>query len=114
MIESTLNKLCQEVGVKGTMMLTRDGIVVQSALPAEELSSDKVAAVAADAILRTIRALEQAGRGGFERFVLEASFGKMIFVDVERAFLVVLAERGIDLQMTQIAIQHAAYKLRGG
>lgn len=110
-MEAILKRLNGEVGVKGSMIVSQDGIVVKSAL-GEGFQEDLVAAMASNTILSVKRALRKVERGGFERFILTASYGKMIFVDVERAFLVVVADKSINLEMTLIALSHAAYKIR--
>ncbi len=108
-----LEKLNGEVGIRGSLILTRDGIVVQSVLATTGLDEDRVAAIAGEAFIRMRRALERAGVGGLDRFLVTASFGRMIFTDVGRAVLVVVADRLIDIEMALLAISHAAYKLRG-
>ncbi len=110
-MDAILNRLNDEVGVKGSMIVTQDGIVVQAIL-GEDFDEDVVAAMASNTILSIKRALRKASRTGFERFILTSSYGKMIFLDVERAFLVVVADKNINLEMTLIAVSAAAYKIK--
>lgn len=121
MIEEVLDRLSGEAGVIGSLVLTPDGLMVAHRVgqPGEriddDLDADRIAAIAGDAITRLRRALAPAAEGaaaGFDRFVLEAAFGKLVIVDVGRAALVVVTDRRIDLEMTRIAIEHAAFKLK--
>ena len=63
-VREILQELNQSVGVRGSSVVTRDGIVVASALTAE-LDEDAVAAMASALVLNTISTLEQVGFGAF-------------------------------------------------
>ena len=46
------------------------------------------------------------------QFVLEAGFGKIVFIDIGIAYLVVLLDQRINMDVTLIAISAAAYRIR--
>jgi predicted regulator of Ras-like GTPase activity (Roadblock/LC7/MglB family) len=99
------------VGVKGSAIVTKDGMVIASHL-SRQLEEDVVAAMAADVILRTRRALESHGLRHFARFTLVASHGKMVFTDTGPAFLVVVMDRNVELGPVDIEIESAAMRIR--
>jgi predicted regulator of Ras-like GTPase activity (Roadblock/LC7/MglB family) len=113
MIGDVLRRLGAEVGVRGCLLLTRDGFVVAAEVShGDEIDSDRLAAIAADTIANTREILGEAGEQPFTRFLLNTSFGRLFVVDLDRTVLVVVADRRIDLEMTRIAIDHAANKIQ--
>ncbi len=110
-MRSILKQLNDVVGIKGSLAVTKDGIVIASHLP-RNLEEDVVAAMAAGAIRSTERALQRSGLGDFTRFTLVASHGKMVFADTGPAYLVVVMDRNVDVGPTQIEIQSAAMRIK--
>ena len=91
-----LNNLNELVGIQGSLVLSRDGMVIVSRLSGS-LDEDRVAAMASNVVLRTSRALADRGLGPFSRLSLTSCDGEMIFESTGEAYLVVVMERGIDL-----------------
>ena len=110
-MEAILEQLNEAVGIRGCMIMTKDGMLVTSRL-GEELSEEIVAAMASGLILSTRKALEAIGLGAFGRLVLKSTEGKIILVDAGVAFLVVLADTRIKLDVTLIDINRAAYRIQ--
>ncbi len=110
-MRSILKQLNDVVGVKGSLAVTKDGIVIASHL-GRHLEEDMVAAMAAGVIRSTRRALEQHGLRHFDRFTLVASHGKMVFADTGPAFLVVVMDRNANVAPVQIEIESAAMRIR--
>ena len=106
-----LEQLNDVVGVKGSLVLTKDGIVIASHLT-KQLEQDVVAAMAANVIRSTRKSLERYGLRHFARFTLVASHGKMVFADTGPAFLVVVMDRNVELAPVDIEIESAAMRIR--
>ena len=106
-----LKQLNDVVGVKGSVAVSKDGMVIASNL-GRQLEEDVVAAMAASVILSCRRALERFGLRHFDRFTLVASHGKMVFADTGPAFLVVVMDRTADVGPVQIEIESAAMRIR--
>ncbi len=98
-------------GVKGTAMLTTDGIMVASEL-GDEFTDDVVAGLTSFLISTTRRSLEDAGMGTFNRFILNSTHGKVILVDVGDAVLVVMTNQFANLDGCLLKVQEAAAELR--
>jgi predicted regulator of Ras-like GTPase activity (Roadblock/LC7/MglB family) len=113
-----LTELNQEVGIKGSMVVTPDGIVAEAVLGPTQ-SRDLVAAIVSSTVISVKNALVKLGTdlpadqaGTFAKFILESSFGKMVFVDAGIAYLVVILDKGINLDVTMIAISAAAHRIK--
>ena len=106
-----LERLNHGVGVRGSMVVTSEGIVVEAALGGE-LESDRVAAMASSVIQETQRCLSKIDLGIFNEFIMTSVHGKMVFHDIGIAFLVVLTDKAINLDHTLIEIRGAAFKIK--
>ena len=110
-MREVLLELNETAGIRGSMILTRDGMVVSSCL-GKGLDEEKVAAMASSIVVSTLRVLDARGLGAFARLTLSASHGKMVFVDTGAAYLVVVLERDIDLGPTAIEIRSATRRIQ--
>ncbi|RKY29156.1 MAG: hypothetical protein DRP79_01255 [Planctomycetota bacterium] len=110
-MRDTLKNLNQVVGINGSMLVTRDGMVVASEL-GEGLEEEAVAALATSVIRTTTRALRKINEEGFSLFILTASFGRLALVDAEIAYLVVVTERTINIDATILEMQSAVRRIR--
>ena len=106
-----LQRLNHGVGIRGSMVVTSEGIVVAQDLEGE-LDGERVAAMASSVIQETQRCMTKVDLGSFAEFILTAVHGKMVFHDIGVAFLVVLTEKGINLDHTLIEIRGAAFKIK--
>lgn len=111
-MEKILEELNQVAGVKGSMVVTKDGVVVAEAL-GPDLQKDVVAAVSSHMIQVSERGLEELGRGMFERFVLTSAHGRMVFVNLDVGYLVVIIKMEMKLGQVLIEVESAARKIRG-
>jgi predicted regulator of Ras-like GTPase activity (Roadblock/LC7/MglB family) len=110
-MKDILNRLNRGVGVRGSMIVTAEGIIVASEL-GKDLEDSRVAAIASQVILKTQEALAEIDLRKFSQFVLTAVHGKMVIQDIGEAFLVVLTDKAINLDHTLIEIKGAAYKIQ--
>ena len=110
-MQDILKRLNRGVGVRGSMVVTAEGIIVATEM-GEDLESERVAAIASNVIQRTQEALTSVELRNFSQYILTAVHGKMVFQDIGNAFLVVLTDKGINLDHTLIEIKGAAYKIQ--
>ncbi len=106
-----LKGLNEIVGIRGSMVVSHDGMVVASCL-GPPLDEEKVAAMASNVVMGTRRALDRHGLRNFSRFTMTSSHGKMVFTDTGIAYLVVVMDRNLDLGPTDIEIESAAMRIR--
>jgi len=110
-VRRILKRLRDVVGVKGCLVVTKDGIVIASHL-APQMQQDVVAAMTANLVHAAKRALARHGLADFARCTLVAGHGKMSFTDAGPAFLVVVMDRNVDLGPVDIEIESAAMRIR--
>ena len=110
-MRSVLKALADVPGVRGSMVVTQDGMVVDSLL-GRSLKVEVVGAMAASLILGTKRALDKARQPSFESFSVVSTHGKMIVADTGQAFLVVVLDRNIDLGHAELEIRSAVRKVK--
>ena len=110
-MREVLLDLNKEVGVKGSMVLTRDGVVVASEI-GPPLNGDQVAAIASNSIKRVNSALKEVGSKDFGKFVFNSTYGKMIFTETGEAYLVVVLDKHINIDFTMLAVASAARKIK--
>jgi predicted regulator of Ras-like GTPase activity (Roadblock/LC7/MglB family) len=110
-MQKILQQLNKEVGVKGSMVIDTDGLVVMAEL-GEELDKDVVAAMASNAIRSTKKALNLLGTEKFDRFILIAAHGRIVFVDIDLAFLLVVTDKNINIDYTLLEIEGAAHRIK--
>lgn len=96
-IEELLNELREVSGVNGAAVVTSDGIMVASALKGR-FGDDLVAGLASFLITTTRRAMGSQGDRGFTRFTMHATHGKVILIDIQAAFLIVITDQFVDME----------------
>jgi predicted regulator of Ras-like GTPase activity (Roadblock/LC7/MglB family) len=106
-----LQHLNREIGVKGSMVVGSDGLVIMAEL-GEELNQEVVAAMASNALTSTKRALALLGNEKFNRFILISAHGRIVFVDIEPAYLLVVTDKNINIDLTLLEIDGAAHRIR--
>lgn len=112
-MQEILDRLNQVAGIKGSMVVTREGYAVIDAL-GPELEKETVAAVSSHMVQSSRRMLELLQRGDFNRFTLTSRHGRMIFVSLKSGYLVVITKMDIKLGDILIEIESAARRIERG
>jgi predicted regulator of Ras-like GTPase activity (Roadblock/LC7/MglB family) len=108
-MEAILNKLEKEAWVRGSMIVSNEGMVVVERLSGD-LDRDAVAALAGDLVTEVTAGLKEAGHEPFKRIVLSATSGDLVVVDCGTVYLVVITAVGSEA--FYIEIDSAAQQLR--
>ncbi len=108
-MEAILNKLEKEAWVRGSMIVSNEGMVVVERL-AGDLDRDAVAALAGDLVTEVAGGLKEAGHEPFKRIVLSATTGDLVVVDCGTVYLVVITAAGSEA--FYIEIDSAAQQLK--
>lgn len=110
-MKNLLKELNEGVGIRGSLVMTRDGVVAASCLP-RDVDETAVAALTSSVLL----ALQGASAGtrfeGAERFTLSAKHGRLIFEILESLVLVVVTEKDIQLDITLLEIAGMGRRLQ--
>jgi predicted regulator of Ras-like GTPase activity (Roadblock/LC7/MglB family) len=110
-VQEILSQLNQVAGIKGSMVVTKEGVVVSEAL-GPDLDQNTVAAVSSHMIQVAARGLTTLDRGMFERFTLTSAHGRMVFVDLDVGYLVVITKMEMKLGQLLIEVDSAARRIR--
>ena len=111
-MKKILETLNQTAGIRGSMVMTQDGIMVAAAL-GPDLEEDVIAALASGLLTRMNRSLNQIGTDDeLCEFIVTASAGKIVFKNLGNAYLVVVAKRDMELEITMVEIQSAAHRIK--
>jgi predicted regulator of Ras-like GTPase activity (Roadblock/LC7/MglB family) len=110
-VKSILEQLNRSVGINGSAVITRDGIPVISVIPGQT-DEDKMAAIGASLIRAVVRGLGQLAGQDVQSVWVEASRGRLLLVNVESVFLVVVVDPNINLDSTMLDIKSAASRLQ--
>ena len=108
-MDAVLDRLSREAWVRGSMIVSNEGMVVMDNLTAE-LDRDAVAALASDLVTEASFGLEESGMEPFTRLVLTATAGELVVVGCGNIYLVVVAAAGSEA--FYIEIDSAARQLR--
>jgi predicted regulator of Ras-like GTPase activity (Roadblock/LC7/MglB family) len=108
-MEAILNRLEKEAWVRGSMIVSNEGMVVVERLSGD-LDRDAVAALAGDLVTEVTEGLKDAGHEPFKRIVLSATSGDLVVVDCGTVYLVVITAAGSEA--FYIEIDSAAQQLR--
>jgi hypothetical protein len=110
-IQDILDSLREVPGIKGAALVTPDGIVIASSL-ASSLNAEVVAGLASFLITTTRRSLTEGGLGEFRRFVLQATNGKILLMDLGESFLVVHTDQFARLESSRMEVEEAAREIQ--
>jgi predicted regulator of Ras-like GTPase activity (Roadblock/LC7/MglB family) len=110
-MRDVLLDLNKEVGVKGSMVVTHDGVVVTAEI-APPLNSDQVAAIASNSIKDINSSLSDIGAKAFSKFIFNSTYGKMVFLETGAAYLVVVLDKHLNLDFTMLAIASAGRRIK--
>ncbi len=111
-MKKQLEKLNGIPGVQGSMVITRDGIMVAAQL-GDDMNEDAIAALSSSLVLTLKRTFDPVGKETEpEEMILTATEGKLVFLDLGNAFLVVVTQPQLRLSSGLVEIRGVARKLR--
>ncbi len=108
-MEQVLERLEREAWVRGSMIVSDEGMVVMERV-AKDLDRDAVAALASDLVTEVAEGLKDAEMEPFSRIVLTATAGELVVVGCGSIHLVVIAAAGSEA--FYIEIDSAAQQLK--
>ena len=95
-IKDAIEELCQAPGVKGTAVVTNDGLVAASSLSVD-LDPDVISGLSSFLMMTTNRSLIEGGYGTCSKLSLNSPHGKAVFVQLEASYLVVLFDQFAEI-----------------
>jgi len=110
-MREVLIELNREVGIKGSLVLTRDGIVVASEL-GSGLQNDTVAAIASSVVQSFNATLGPLKQAPFFKFIFTAAHGRMVFIATGEAYIAAVLNKDIKVDVSMLSIEGAARRIR--
>jgi predicted regulator of Ras-like GTPase activity (Roadblock/LC7/MglB family) len=109
-MQQILSQLNRTQGVRGSMILNRDGIVVASDFRID-LDENGVGAVASSILTALQGAIKRINLGPLKRFTVTGNENKIVIMDAGPALLLVILQRDVNMGMVNFDIQQAAAEL---
>ncbi len=106
-----LRELGQRFGVRGSVLVTRDGVIVATELK-DGLDPESVAALASAVIAEASRSAERLELGATRQMTLVSSHGRLLFEPIGELVLVVATEPAIDIAHMLLEIAGPARRIR--
>lgn len=106
-----LEKFNHNPGVAGSVVCTRDGILIESRL-SERFSDETISALVSSVGLTLNNVCRNLDYECFSRYQIFASKGNLIIVDIGKSFFVALLEKHADPAQVNVAIYQAANELK--
>jgi predicted regulator of Ras-like GTPase activity (Roadblock/LC7/MglB family) len=110
-IQESIDELRGVAGVKGAAVVMGDGLVAAESLD-ELFRSEVVAGLTSYLLMTTNRSLGEGGLADCSQFVLHATHGRVMFLSLGEAYLVVIFDQFADLQAATGDVQEAAQRIR--
>jgi len=111
LIVSRLRDLSNAAGVEASAMVSVDGLIIASALPAD-VEEDRVSAMSAAMLSLGERISSELGRGGLERVYIEGADGYVFLSSVgQEAVLTTLASKDAKLGLVFLDMKRAVEDL---
>jgi len=109
-MQRVLARLNKVRSVRGSLLVTRDGIVIASETGVST-SAETVGAVASEILLGVENAAQRLDLGDFRRFTISGRDGRCVAAPVGGAILLVLVEQDANLAMVWVEIREATKAL---
>jgi len=110
-VREILGKLNKVNGIRGSMVVNRDGIVVASdfSVDADEAG---MGAVTSSILAALDGALKRINMGKFTRFIITGSENKIAVISAGQAVLLVLLQTDVNMGLVNVEIKEAAEAVR--
>ncbi len=103
-IERTLRIVNKCPGVKGSLLMTTEGIIISSEI-SEEYKDDLLAAISSSICLTIKNSLKAMNQIGFSRYIITCTGGKLFLINLgKKAILLVLTDLDIDIEQMNIVL----------
>jgi len=106
-MKEVLNNLNKVDGVRGSLIVGRDGLVVLSEF-AEDMEENTIAAFASSVVSALENALEKMKRGTLTRFLITGEKGRVVLESAGNAILIVMLDSDSNLGLALLEIKNAA------
>ena len=110
-MEEIVNELAKMEGVRGTAIVSNDGLIIMQALP-PELDPDAVAGMCATSFRNGVTTAKVLGSGKVKYLLIETETDFIIFSSIGNGFLATVASKRTNLGYLRIKIDKAVKALK--
>ena len=110
MIERIIKDLGRINGVSGSLVVGKDGLIIESEVPTD-IDSELVAAMASAVFGTAERLAEEMKHPPLQQVMIEGSKGKTLMIDAGEGILVVIADVDINLGLIRIEMRRSAERV---
>lgn len=109
--ETLATILNESIDITGALVVSRDGLVMASRLPAG-LEDTRVGAVSAGVLSLGVRSITQLGRGDFNQILAQGTKGNVVVTSAgTKAAFVALTNQGVNLGMVFLEAHEGAERI---
>ncbi len=110
MIERILKDLGRINGVNGSLVVGKDGLIIESEVPGD-IDSELVAAMASAVFGTAERSAEEMKHEPLQQVMIEGEKGKTLMIDAGEGILVVITDISINLGLIRIEMRRSAERV---
>ena len=107
-----LSELNKTSGVKGSMLVGLDGIIIAADLDSQ-IEDETVGAMSASIVANVGKAMERLKSETPSRITVEADHGKLFLADAGVGILTVIDEKDVNIGLIRLEMKNAIGKING-
>jgi len=109
---NVLSELNKTSGIKGSMLVGSDGIIIAADLDTQ-LEDETVGAMSASIVSSVGKAMERIKSELPAQITVEAENGKLFLADAGIGILTVIAEKNVNIGLVRLEVKNAISKING-
>ncbi|MBI4827406.1 MAG: roadblock/LC7 domain-containing protein [Nitrospinae bacterium] len=110
-LKSALTVLCGAKNVRGGLIITKDGMIIESNIE-DKKQAETLGAFMSHIALNIKISLKELGATDFTRYVLQSNKSRVFLVDLGKSVLVTLTDPDVDTAAINVAIYQAANQIK--
>lgn len=108
---NVLGELNKTSGIRGSMLVGSDGIIIAADLDSE-LEDETIGAMAASIVSNITKAMEKLNRQNPDRITVEAEKGMIFLNDAGVGILAVITDPAVNIGMVRLEIKNAISRIK--
>ena len=109
---NVLGELNKTSGIKGSMLVGSDGIIIAADLDSQ-LEDETVGAMSASIVASVSKAMERLKGESPSQITVEAEQGKVFMADAGVGILTVIADKEVNIGLVRLEMKNAISKISG-
>jgi predicted regulator of Ras-like GTPase activity (Roadblock/LC7/MglB family) len=109
---SVLSELNKTSGIKGSMLVGSDGIIIAADLESQ-YEDETVGAMSASIVSSVTKAMERLKGETLSQITVEAENGKLFFADAGVGILTVIADNEVNIGLVRLEMKNAISRMSG-